>query len=1419
MATNPSMPPTQDPNTPKEWEAASSAVLNVIRCFVDGLRSAPCLKAPNTKEDITAIIQDDVSLFGHLQSMGVVERVQSLNTPSQPLQQQSRVEEQQNSRELQLILLDHYKGDDRKQILHQIIHPLLKQLQKCYAALDTIESSMPPSKEKSETKDKTVKGKRKNAAPPPLGMLSLNDYVNVACLLEFTVSISLIPALEYPYLYKLQLNPYKNNNVGKNSRDGSGIQFPKVTSNTTTMAQKRIQALPKPLAGRISRAALTWGSTYAAKKHDSLHKTICDSNNKFHHNSETKHITPQQLYYVYSTYQAYTEITSLATSIGQLVLLDRFRPMLLPRHLSDIYLGLYIAERLRWVLLGLEKNMLPELQSDVLSLPLMWGERDVEKWNSSELHSLERALLFSSLKFHSSLISKADSNEESMVTRTIDHREAALACRTLLSGGAAMNNLEQASTTNPSIIPPWLRMRLGQFLTTLAGDNLQSVVDVFVAYAHGHGGNTDGDENGSNDMGDEIMTGAAARLARALCAKPAGAAGGQPSLEHDSTLFIEKLCNQFVEFLVDEGQQHIKKSKETENYELVRSRSSVAMSLTLWSTIGQLSMDMFLSTFVRLLSSGLFPREDSDRSQQHDAIQSTAAIGAFLATTPSSLDPSVKEKLNAMLVSPLSNTKGCNNQTLLGQILRLASFFCEDTGSAESKLVVELDSPAISGKSEDTSFLNVAVMTIIQTVQVITRLVSNGSNQREYDVVANALLKAVSVNPFDEDRYSFDRAVSSRNGFLNPPCYIVAKRGNNVVDSSDLMKGIEKRAKVLVHRVIAPLSQTVDEMTDEMNDTDAWMRIVPSSLFRLVLQNHFSNFNQHNDTSKQTSNHKDEEELRVASTALLALLCEECSPGLLLGGDNEEENGVLKTLGLILESGAALLGDEKGTNSQSEHAEEVLSTASIVLSLLVAILELGAEKRSESGEVMFQSMMPSLRTLSCGGDVQSAELSSMVTELAEMASHALALVAARNEVVTQDGSSKPRAAAGDKSDLELIVDHITEAEHDLESSQPPLRAKGVVTLRHIARSLATIEVSHAPKKSLVIEVDSVKTSDGSEEQLVLLARTLARICLIALADSESYVYLASIHTLVAISDVCPSEIITLMGTVVSKGTISITVLMNGARETPVEMSFVQEQRIKAVEALIFIIRRRGDGIFLNGPSLLETMLFGQMKMSTNHVGATQDLSQLIQLQTHEYFQRSQEDGDDEVEARMRIGTGGPVFSCEEDDLLRSAAISLVCELISTLHPAVIAQYCHALVRLASDALQLESSRPVRRSAALLARELYACVMREETADEGIEKKSTSAMAIAMVCAGEDKLVNALTRCVTATDVDVGNSLSVKAKSRLVDPATQSRSKEALVMRGELEIIFQMAAVVAKSMEREAKDPAVEAVRKALSESI
>jgi len=162
--------------------------------------------------------------------------------------------------------------------------------------------------------------------------------------------------------------------------------------------------------------------------------------------------------------------------------------------------------------------------------------------------------------------------------------------------------------------------------------------------------------------------------------------------------------------------------------------------------------------------------------------------------------------------------------------------------------------------------------------------------------------------------------------------------------------------------------------------------------------------------------------------------------------------------------------------------------------------------------------------------------------------------------------------------------------------------------------------------------------------------------------------------------------------------------------------------------------------------------------------------------------------DDVDEKKLRLNTGGPIFSMEETDLLRAGAISVVCELVSTLNPITIASYSHTLVKLATDAMQLDTSRPVRRVAACLARDLYACVMRELTTPSGENIESTCSMAVAIVDANEDKLYNVLTRCVSSNEL---------AKTDFVDPSTQCRSQEAIDIRQELEAmgVLRAAAVV------------------------
>lgn len=339
------------------------------------------------------------------------------------------------------------------------------------------------------------------------------------------------------------------------------------------------------------------------------------------------------------------------------------------------------------------------------------------------------------------------------------------------------------------------------------------------------------------------------------------------------------------------------------------------------------------------------------------------------------------------------------------------------------------------------------------------------------------------------------------------------------------------------------------------------------------------------------------------------------------------------------------------------------------------------------------------------------------------------------------------------------------------------------------------------------------TTISSKEELGLISRSLARVCLNALADTESYVYLAAIQTLVAISDVCPSDIMPLMGEVIAKGnniTISIAdTVQYTSSITSVELSLSPEQRIKATESLIFMIRRRGEGIFMYGRSLLNVMLYGSSK---DHANKDYQTAQLIQSQTHNYFIQKNNDEENSDERKIRLNTGGPVYSIEENDLLRAGSISVTCELVTVLNPIIVASYCHDLVGLVISALQLEESRPVRRAVACLARELYTCTLKEVTAERGNSKDSpATTMAIAIVKSNEDQMYNALISCVSSSNQG-------GASSRLIDPATQSRCSEAIETREELENIgiLQVATLVAQSQENDSKNSTVVAVRKALA---
>ena len=1412
----------EEPADPKCWEKRSAQILGAIRGFVDGLRSAPGLISSSSSHD-SRNSSGELSLFVHLQSIGVLNQVEAL----QQTKEAQSTEAEPDETPIGSLLQNNYEADERKQILHRIIFPLLQNLEQCYDVLDKLPQQAQPTDiaNNNSQSNSTNKKNRKDKAPPPPGMLSLNDYTNVACLLEFAISISLVPCLEYPNAHLPSLQPQSTTNANKLTIPPMDLQIHKINKDTTSciMALRRNQALPKSLAGRISKPALTWGSICTAKNHDLVHDQLSALCTEQSQNTDQQ--TLHQLYHTHNIFQAYNELTVLATAIGHLLLLDRFRPMLLPRHLSDVYLILLIAERLRWYLSRLDKNIPSDMAKDRMLATLVKREKAKEKSNCERLWSLQKALLLSPLVFPSSFISTPIPNSTTAIHNLVDCREAALAYRTLLGGGASM-----IGPNNNLFIPPWLRLRLGQCLTKIAQIDLLSVVEVFVAHARGPGGGTDqSDNNGSMD--DDIMTGAAARLARALCAEPTSGTRRMPSENNALSAFQETLCSQFVDFLVAEGEAFMTELKANNNKGLARSRLSMAMHLSLWATITQLPFESLQTVFISKLMSGLIPAETaSTKTSTHrslSATQSTAAIAAWLFTIPSSLDPTTKKKIQSFLLTPFID----NQLSMVGQFLRMvASLSEDDTASSKSTLIVEVNTQ----DGNDKVLSRLAEMTISQMIHILSKIYSpvrQHDNGRSASV-ALGLLKAISSNRLDSEGHFFTHMEWNGRG-KNLVYAKIVTGADTQIEHTHLIEGVQGRAKCLV-KAISSLPTMEDDSTADC--------IVTSTLFRLALFLHFSSCHGTStvvQSKAQILGFKEimtskTDELKMDATILLAVLCEECEPASLLGSGQdptESDTGVLPLLGVIIDSAAGCIVDDDTINAEDDESEELFSTASIVLSLLIALLELGAEKRRESDETFFESLLPSLQTLSSGG---------ASPELAEMASHAMALIAARGAMAGEEVVQKPKAVIK-KSRLELILDKLSQAETDLQSTQPPFRAKGVVLLRHIARSLVHeggTSIGEDPSRTellpqqeeqagLVTEMKSgVPAKLSEKDELALISRTLARICLEALADSESYVYLASIQTLVAISDVCPTEIMPLMGSIVAKGVVTIEVIHPDSNVTSGELSLTPEQRIKATEALIFMIRRRGDGIFAYGPSLLEMMLYGQIRAEGQSVAnnmLNDGAPYSIQSETYSYFTRDESTstaGTDiqnesaRDEKKIRLNTGGPVFSMEETDVLRSGAISVVCELVSVLDPAIVASFCHVLVRLATDALQLDASRPVRRLAASLARDLYACTMKEVTSQNGSTRECSSTMAVAIMNTSEQIMFDTLSRCASANDTPVNG------KSRLVDISTQSRCAEAIEIRLELEAmgVLQAAALIAHSLEEESKDQNVQAIRRALSKS-
>eukprot|EP00534_Pseudo-nitzschia_fraudulenta_P008846 CAMPEP_0201152626 /NCGR_PEP_ID=MMETSP0851-20130426/13254_1 /ASSEMBLY_ACC=CAM_ASM_000631 /TAXON_ID=183588 /ORGANISM="Pseudo-nitzschia fraudulenta, Strain WWA7" /LENGTH=399 /DNA_ID=CAMNT_0047429681 /DNA_START=234 /DNA_END=1429 /DNA_ORIENTATION=- len=202
----------------------------------------------------------------------------------------------------------------RRGVLCDVALPLAELLAGCYSILDSVtEKHLEETTTTTTTARDDVPAtarshrKNKNRPKPPIGMLSIRDYTDVACLLEFIVCTGILPSY---------------GSLSGTTSTGSN------NNNTSGFVEDRLRnKLPKSLAGRIPTDALRWGTSSSSIPARS-----------YPNNNNTR---PCPSLLVHST-----------ETLARVVLLDRFRPMLLPRHLVDLYEACFRAEYLAGKTLG-----------------------------------------------------------------------------------------------------------------------------------------------------------------------------------------------------------------------------------------------------------------------------------------------------------------------------------------------------------------------------------------------------------------------------------------------------------------------------------------------------------------------------------------------------------------------------------------------------------------------------------------------------------------------------------------------------------------------------------------------------------------------------------------------------------------------------------------------------------------------------------------------------------------------------------------------------------------------------------------------------------------------------------------------------------------------------------------------------------
>lgn len=682
-------------------------------------------------------------------------------------------------------------------------------------------------------------------------------------------------------------------------------------------------------------------------------------------------------------------------------------------------------------------------------------------------------------------------------------------------------------------------------------------------------------------------------------------------------------------------------------------------------------------------------------------------------------------------------------------------------------------------------------------------MIDGTSVKRTAVYLLKATVDSLDISSLDTRDSSNTISITTDDNSNNPMAVILEQLEFRSTMAIEIVKSLCCNSNVNKH---------ADDNDHDDNIPPSPSATLASRLFQLVLTLFYSTTISANTTTEQQQQQQQQQcfvlqscTVRLASMVILPMLCEQVSVDiLLLPGSSEDGCGILGMVGWIIDCAChdtntnedddtsaiptkddttmrmSLLDRSEGWDiekptsttttkkdySQLDHyLQQCLppsspqQTASLCLGLLVAMLELGNTKRpAQEEETLQRFFLPLLRRLASD---------STDADMAEMAAHAGALIASRAIVGEEEEQQLPAAP----STPEL-------ARRDLESSLPPLRARGALRVLRMARA---ITATH--DNALVVDV----TNDNKPQQSQQLALfQLLDVALLALSDDESYVYLAAVQALSALGDTRPSTVLPLLIEALVRGT------MTTSMTTPSHHLTIT-QRVKIAEALVFTLRRRGRAIasYVSSGCLEELVRGCGRNANDDNDTPSAETNQRMRTATHSYF--VDDDNDEDDERRTRLHTGGPLFEAEEVHAVRSGCFVCLSEIVSVLRwlpPSLLERHCGRMIDLCTHALRLDRTRPVRRAAALLTANLYRYLLVVATEqDDEDDNNGWAVVAAEFVACGEENLFVTLTQCVSDDKAD---------------PSTTARCREAIECRQSCVDLglFAAGAVLAKARQME-----------------